>query len=355
MNKYSLWCASLLISGALHASVVDILGETPVKIKTGSASNSTALIMPKTILVQKIKLSSNAKLMLKQRVNELQFSGVQRNTAAISLPIKVNLGMNKTPVLDQGAHGTCVTFAVTGAIDAALGKGDYISQLCPLELGNYLVKIKKPPYPYSGWNGTWGSMVRGLLGTYGLITKPYQLKYGCPQNVKQYPMMSSPVTSKIMTIAAYTAASVPVPSSVLMKIIADVNVVFGPNYNAASTLLQVKQNLKAGKRVVIGFLLDETQGSAGAVGTKVRPYDTWVMNAAILKKVNAGTLGSGHEVIIYGYDDSATARGSDGKTSKGLLFIMNSWGPYAGDKGTYYMSYDYFLKLHMEAMIIGPK
>ncbi len=38
-------------------------------------------------------------------------------------PEKVELGMNGVPVLNQGMHGTCVTFAVTAAVDAALGKG----------------------------------------------------------------------------------------------------------------------------------------------------------------------------------------------------------------------------------------
>src|SRR5579862_9621094 len=31
----------------------------------------------------------------------------------------VTLGMNNVPVLDQGVHGTCATFASTGIVDAA--------------------------------------------------------------------------------------------------------------------------------------------------------------------------------------------------------------------------------------------
>ena len=68
-----------------------------------------------------------------------------------NLPKRILLGMNNVPVLDQGSHGTCVTFAITAAIDAALSKGDYISQLCQLELGTYLEPMG---YSVSGWDGS---------------------------------------------------------------------------------------------------------------------------------------------------------------------------------------------------------
>ena len=82
-----------------------------------------------------------------------------------------NIGMNNVPVLDQGRHGSCATFAATGALDAALtkpsGELGYISQLCNLDLGNYVVLInaryiaftgnskldKKKYYNHSGYPG----------------------------------------------------------------------------------------------------------------------------------------------------------------------------------------------------------
>lgn len=88
------------------------------------------------------------------------------------------------------------------------------------------------------------------------------------------------------------------------------------------------------------------------MGSKVKRFDTWVINAAILKKAKAGTLYSGHEIIIIGYDDTAVVRGSDGRISKGMLILRNSWGPYAGDGGNYYMSYEYFKYLADEATAI---
>src|SRR5437879_1335677 len=61
-----------------------------------------------------------------------------KTSSDFNLPPAINLGMNGVPVLDQGKHGSCVTFATTAAIDAVLGKGDYVSQLCSLELGSTL-------------------------------------------------------------------------------------------------------------------------------------------------------------------------------------------------------------------------
>ena len=91
--------------------------------------------------------------------------------------------MNKVPVLDQGIHGTCVTFAVTGAIDAVIGKGDYVSQLCNLQLGSYL---EKHGYGMSGWNGSHAIYVINQIEQFGIINMEKQKKLGCG-GMKSYP------------------------------------------------------------------------------------------------------------------------------------------------------------------------
>ena len=79
---------------------------------------------------------------------------------------KIQLGMNGVPVLDQGIHGSCVTFAVTAALDAAIKKGDYISQLCLLQLGNYIEQEEGEP---SGWNGLWNREAFARIDKYGIV------------------------------------------------------------------------------------------------------------------------------------------------------------------------------------------
>ena len=61
---------------------------------------------------------------------------------------------------------------------------------------------------------------------------------------------------------------------------------------------------------------------------------------------------AGHEMIITGYDDRAVAIDDHGRAHKGLLTLRNSWGALAGDKGDFYMSYDYFKAFVMEVQRI---
>lgn len=46
----------------------------------------------------------------------------------------------------------------------------------------------------------------------------------------------------------------------------------------------------------------------------------------------------GHAVVIVGYDDS-----------KGLFIVRNSWGPSWGDKGYFYMPYEYVLDKNLSS------
>lgn len=351
MGKWGIASLGLLFSSFLQAQPVAVVGVIPVKIST-TDNYGRAVAASKTIVLQKIQLSPDAKRLLKSRIIALEAKAGQPPSRAVAAPVRINLGMNGTPVLDQGAHGTCVTFANTGAIDAVIGKGDYVSQLCSLELGTYLVQ-KRLAY-LSGWDGSWGTAVLGQLSKYGIFPKSYQLTYGCA-GVKAYPLYTASNRGKPMSIAEYTANSKPLSYYASWVVLASANDTFSPNFNPALLLSKVKQYLVSGKRVTFGVLLDETQGSAGAVGTYKKRYDTWVLNPTIIAKAKNGTLRSGHEMIIIGYDDLAVVRNSNGTLSRGLLILRNSWGVRAGDGGNYYMSYDYFKSLCDEATAIIPK
>lgn len=62
-------------------------------------------------------------------------------------------------------------------------------------------------------------------------------------------------------------------------------------------------------------------------------------------------------MVIDGYDDNACAtyQTKDGtqKQQCGLLRLRNSLGSQAGDAGDYYMTYDYFKAMIIEAFVIG--
>ena len=98
----------------------------------------------------------------------------------------INLGMNNVPSLNQGTHGSCVTFALTAAIDALIGKGDYVSQLCLLTLGQHL---KQHSYADSGWEGILPKYLAVRIQEHGIISKKTQINQGCG-GLNQYPLMS---------------------------------------------------------------------------------------------------------------------------------------------------------------------
>lgn len=101
-------------------------------------------------------------------------------------------------------------------------------------------------------------------------------------------------------------------------------------------------------------------GDAGALGTYNNvKYDTWVLTPRMIKTMqqpNSSDLG-GHAMIIHGFDDFACASYTDdyheNKQQCGLLYLRNSWSEETGDKGDYYMTYDYFKTMAIESNEIG--
>ena len=304
----------------------------------------------KIIQLLKVQLSNEAKELLLARANDAAthsnlFLVAAQNDKYLSIPAKIQLDMNNVPVLDQGIHGTCVTFAVTGAMDAVLNKGDYISQLCHLQLGSYL---EKHGYGQSGWDGSFAINVINQLQQYGMVTTVKQKKIGCG-GLTQYPAYSARNKKLFMEPEQYRALS---------------ELVFGQsinwsdvyqNNNPVKNLNEVKEALNAGDRLVFATLLPRTDlGTAGAVGKyKTWIYkDSWVLTPEILKGVKS--VDSAHELIITGYDDDAIAVDNYGVKHKGLLSLRNSWGTSLGNYGEFYMSYDYFKLLAFDLTRFSP-
>lgn len=263
------------------------------------------------------------------------------------LPEQFDMGMNGTPVLDQGRHGSCVTFAVTAALDALLGKGDYISQLCNLELGAYL---EKNGYIPSGWNGSDGAIVLNQIQSFGFVTKDMQQRNSCG-GLKQYPLYSesnigSPMTPEEFKTMSQTMGEFGIfPQNILTTI---GRFGFDPNYqyNADQLVNNIKRALVTEQkdgynfRLIFATSVPVKYCSAGACGRYHAANDTWALTNAI-KHDEDPKLG-GHEMIITGYDDNAVVTDNEGGNHKGVFIIRNSWGSDVGDKGNYYMTYDFF-------------
>lgn len=350
MRKWNIIILSLIFSGGLSAKAVELVGTIPVIISASADANSFAGSRSQVVFVQNIRLSASAQEALKKRSVRIS-NRPDVNPLTMAVPTKVNLGMNGTPVLDQGYHGSCVTFAVTGAFDAVLGRGDYISQLCSLELGAYLYQQGR--IDYSGWDGSTGNTVLKQLKDYGVVSKAFQLETGCA-GVKHYPTNTESNTGKPMSIKEYTTNSSPL-SFATWQVLMDTEEAFSEQFNPTTLFATVKKHLREGHRVTFGMLLDDTVGEAGALGIYKKGHDTWVLTPEIMDKMNHGSLQAGHEMVIIGYDDSAIAHTIEGKPSKGMFIVRNSWGKQSGDGGNFYVSYDYFKALCDEAQVILPK
>ena len=347
--RCALIVTSLLLSAHAHSSDLNLLGGIDQTIPliahdTLQKPNNMKTIGSKQIKLLHVQLSSQAQKNIAQRLNAIDTHPNQPSNS--SLPSTIQLAMNKVPVLDQGMFGSCVTFAVTGALDAALGQGDYISQLCSLQLG---LEFEQQGYRMSGWSGSFGSYVLSQLQSFGIINKANQKQYGCG-GYKNYPSFLQPV--KGMSLSDYRQYSENLANDgPIYSTIIDANQAFNDGVDMDNSLDQVKKALNRGHRVNFGVLLPRVElGVAGAQGWHHYVKDSWVISWDIKKYVTSKELiSAGHEMIITGYDDGAVAMDNFGVRHFGLLTLRNSWGSRVGDYGDFYMSYDYFKAFAMEA------
>ena len=303
----------------------------------------------KNIVLMKVKLSEKEKRSLQQSMKEDDSSLLQEEQGS-KLPKQFDVGMNGTPVLDQGRHGSCVTFATTAAVDALIGKGDYISQLCQLELGSYL---EAHGYYPSGWNGSIGSIVLHQMSQFGIVSKEKQNNQICA-GVKDYPLKDMSNQGVPMSLDDYKQQSEQLHIYV-EPIVTPIMLFMPHNTKVMKTkLLEVKQalidNQETPTRVTFAMLLDANQGHAGACASYHANQDTWAFTDKI-KNDPAPTI-AGHEMVITGYDDNAVVKDDEGKVHKGLFTLRNSWSDAAGYHGNYYMTYDYFTHFVDEAQEI---
>lgn len=324
---------SFFMIPGLYAGDVTLIGNLQHSLKQAAPKLSTQ--NQKVIQLMQVRLSDEERNRLVAAVKALSLKKSLAPTAenALTLATKKQLGMNNVPVLDQGMHGTCVSFSLTAAMDALLAKGDYISQLCNLQLGSYL---EKHGYSYSGWEGSFAITVINQMEQYGIVNKANQRKFGCG-GLTEYPTYAKHDPDSFMEPAAFHNMSELVFGNYVTW-----SDVFKKN-EPVNTLNEIKQSLSSGDRLVFAVLLPRTDlGLAGAVGKYKTnlSQDSWVLTPEVLSGVEK--IEAAHEMIITGYDDNAKATDNHGVTHQGLLTLRNSWGSEYGDYGEFYMSYDYF-------------
>jgi len=345
---------STLVSFNVCAQDIKIVGTIEHTATAPQGKSLTFVPTTKKITLLKIELSDAGKKVLQKRAATVITKNTKTLAATnnVTAPSKVSLGMNNVPVLDQGSHGSCVTFANTAAIDALLNKGDYISQLCLLQLGSYL---EKNGYASSGWNGTLGRLVLNQIEQFGVVGKDKEQSVGCG-DLHAYPTTELHNPDSMMTpeqfhqlsenVSINAEAEIPMTWSPLL----DVYQAVLERTDTNKVLNEVKKALNANDRVTFGVLLyDADLGFMGAAGTYKSKYDTWTMTPELYRDLYLQQSFGGHEMVITGYDDNAVTTDDKGRQYKGLLTLRNSWSDKYGDQGDFYMTYDYFKILVIEA------
>lgn len=350
MNKLLNLAILSLSSSLTFASPLTLKGEVDVQIKTQSTLAGAPDILK--FKLPAYDLSAEAKNYLREQLALYPSNSVSHVAFSSELPQKVSLGMQMTPVLNQGYHGSCVTFAVTAAINATLGAGDYISQLCSLELGSYLAIHDK--IGASGWNGSLAPWVFAQISQYGIISQNYQKEHGCA-GVHDYPLKDETNEGNPMSEAEFLAHSIPVTNLISWKPLMQAEEAFSAESNNNDLIFQIKAELAKGNRLAVGMMLDLEVGGAGSVGTHVTEGDTWMLTPAIISDAMAGNIYAGHEMVITGYDDNLEITDGKGNVNKGVFTLRNSWSEYAGDKGNYYVTYDYVKFLADEVIAVRLK
>lgn len=347
----------LIVTGLMAAT----LQAEPLKI-TGTAT----LPLNRSFLSQtqqpaqflRFAPSPDIQKLLRNRVTQLK--SLKMAPEETPLPSSIMLGMNGTPVLDQGLLGTCVTFAVTAAIDAALNKGDYVSQLCSLTLGATLAKNGYFP---SGWSGTNADRVLELFQQFGIVNKTYQFQQGCGglKTYPEYPPADDPANDPAMPLSDYHAASEDVSDLIHWKTLYSLfkYEIIEPRYDDVDrNVYLIKYALAHKQRVVLGFFMvfGEDITVDDTIGNYKEPHDTLILTQKVIDSIKNGNKELfGHEVVITGYDDNAIAYDHNGNPHKGLFYLRNSFGTDTVGHGDQYITYDYIKLLSDEAISLQVK
>ncbi|MBA3536460.1 MAG: hypothetical protein H0T84_07620 [Tatlockia sp.] len=330
------------------------------------------------VRLEQVKISDGADNFFKARLKAMLVKGALKNS---KLPAKIDLGMTTVPILDQGEYPTCVTFAVTAALDAALERGDYISQLCLLKLGHALSQQK---YTGNPWDGSNADLILSLILDYGMVSKEAQLQGFCG-DIKEYPLnpqhYESPAYNDLLSPENYhNISSQLIGTHKQSKLInfqklfslLDENYDEDPNLDNQShiitlsndknrslspnnALFAVKKALSQNRRILLGYLISATDVTPAHYKID---KDTWFLTDELKKDVENAGINSEkgwfyHEIVLYGYDDESLARMPDGSLQKGLFYVRNSWGterPY--NHGIEFMTYDYFKMMAVDAIYI---
>lgn len=207
-----------------------------------------------------------------------------------TIPISVDLRPNCAPVVDQGQLGSCTANSIAVAHQFDQMKQGSLHSFLPSRLFIY--------YNERSLEGTIktdsGAEIRDGIKTIA--------KYGVPPEIL-WPYIITKFKTK-PNKNCFTQA------------LKHVSLAY---YSVNQDEVSIKQALASGYPVVFGFSVYESFESNSVATTGIVPMPS-----------KSEKLLGGHAVLMVGYDDS-----------KRVFIVQNSWGLGWGDKGFFYIPYDY--------------
>jgi hypothetical protein len=282
--------------------------------------NNEALSGIKTIQLNSITVSDlfkekNKLAIQYMNINDAEFDYKNGITPFTNSAYSIDLGMGSVPVLDQGAHGTPLTFSSVTALAAKLKQGDLMDLQCSFALTN----LFNDRNILNNYNSP--GQIIDLFKKYGIVHKN-----DCFGHIYPDP-------SQIVTLKKYLTRSDKNYSSQMTY-----------HYSEKANADLVKATLKAGYRVVISTALADNSDPISVNGFNVKIKGTtknydgglWACKQPGNSSNYCVDQNAGHEVVVIGFDDKQQ-----------LFKIRNSWGIDVGEKGNYYMTYSFFNAMAM--------
>jgi C1A family cysteine protease len=230
--------------------------------------------------------------------DERDFKFMTARPAAAPLPASVDLRHLCSPVRDQGQLGSCTGFAIAVGMREFLEVklGGKFTPMSPLFLYYEERKLEHSISQDAGANPRDGFKVLAKMGCAPESDDPYN-------------------------IAVYTKA----PAK---KAVTDATQFKIASYHRLNNLADIQSCLAGGTGVVLGFKVYDSFESDSVAKTGNVPMP----NTATEK------LLGGHAVFAAGYTTDSSWVGG------GFLIVKNSWSTGWGDKGYFYMPFDYVNK-----------
>ncbi|KAH8728552.1 hypothetical protein GQ44DRAFT_724026 [Phaeosphaeriaceae sp. PMI808] len=227
---------------------------------------------------------------------------VAESAAPASYPPKIDLTWKMTPVKDQGPYGSCVGFAISGMIEIVPVAVGVVQD----ESERFIWYNSKNRDGLGNPNSDRGTFISTAVATTQSLGSCWEIR--CPYST---PLAAPPAS-------AYAQA---------------LNMKVTRAYRLTGvTIDHYKAMLSTGWPVVVGF---DIFGDAAYQRRYI--FGDYTNRTGIMLMPPAPRPGrtAGHAVVFVGYDDSTR-----------LIKFKNSWGTGRGDRGYYYMPYDYLQFTH---------